>query len=163
MRCHLICCLHQHFTNRPSLVSAELETAEAGYCKHKLIPFREYPDVSLRALIHYSFASRLSLDCLRTPRSCCHPLVLSPVRPPSCRGPRGTPIQCPRPTESPTNRAHMRRHQTCGYVSGAYVHVKGPPWATLRAYAGQDGSTDGRSPHTPLHVVHCRIGSGQQR
>src|SRR5947209_5366921 len=156
---HLICCLDQHFSNRPSLVNAELQTAQTWYCQHKQIPLREYPDISLCAFIHYSFARRLSFDCLRTPRSCCHPLVLSPVRPPSCRKPRRTPIQCPRSTESPTNRAHMRRHQTCKYVSSAYVHVKGPPWATLRAYAGHDGSTDERSPHTPLQVVHFRLGN----
>ena len=35
---------------------------------------------------------------------------------------------------------------------------------TLRAYAGHDGSTDERSPHTsPVHVVRCRPSHGQPR
>lgn len=79
--CHLIRCLDQHFSHRSSFLNAEFETAQAGYHEHKLIPFPEHPDVSLRALLHYSLIGGLRLDRLRAPCPSRHPFVLSPVCP----------------------------------------------------------------------------------
>jgi hypothetical protein len=75
---YFVCCLDQHFSHRPGLINAELQATQAGYCEHHMVFFREYPDVSLGAVIDYSLAVSLGLDCVRVSWRCGHLLVLSP-------------------------------------------------------------------------------------